>query len=195
MNTSAGVVVGSTASDHALSEAVAVLKSGGVIAYPAESCFGLGCDPMNQEAVARILAIKKRAVIQGVILIASDVDQVNEYADLESAPLLESILASWPGPNTWLLAKRDTVPDWLSGEHTTIAMRVTAHQTSRQLCEIYAAAIVSTSANRHGRPALTDINSLRSEMGSELDYIVDASIGSDPAPSLIRNAITGLQLR
>ncbi|MFT7525131.1 MAG: L-threonylcarbamoyladenylate synthase [Arenicella sp.] len=195
MNISEAVVNGSSASDSALSEAVAVLKSGGVIAYPTESCFGLGCDPMNRQAVARILAIKKRAVTQGVILIASDVDQVNAYTDLASAPLLESILASWPGPNTWLLAKRGAVPDWLSGEHTTIAMRVTAHQTSRQLCKSYAAAIVSTSANRHGRPALTDIDSLRSEMGSELDYILDASIGSDPAPSLIRDATTGQQLR
>ena len=195
MSISEGVVNGSSASEHALTEAVAVLKSGGVIAYPTESCFGLGCDPMNREAVGRILAIKKRAASQGVILIACDVDQVNQYADLKSAPLLESILASWPGPNTWLLAKRDAVPDWLSGAHTTIAMRVTAHQTSRQLCKRYAAAIVSTSANRHGRPALTDIDSLRSEMGSELDYIVDASIGSDPAPSLIRDATTGLQLR
>jgi L-threonylcarbamoyladenylate synthase len=195
MNTRKGVFIDSRACSHALSEAVAVLKSGGVIAYPTESCFGLGCDPMNRQAVERILAIKNRAVTQGVILIASDIDQVNQYAELESAPLLESILASWPGPNTWLLAKRDAVPGWLSGEHTTIAMRVTAHQTSRRLCESYAAAIVSTSANRHGRPALTDIDSLRFEMGSELDYIVDASIGSDPAPSLIRDATTGQQLR
>ncbi|MFT6048146.1 MAG: L-threonylcarbamoyladenylate synthase [Arenicella sp.] len=195
MNISEVVVTGSSASDRALSDAVAVLKSGGVIAYPTESCFGLGCDPMNRPAVARILAIKKRAVSQGVILIASDVDQVNAYADLASAPLLESILASWPGPNTWLLAKRNAVPDWLSGEHTTIAMRVTAHQTSQHLCKSYGAAIVSTSANRHGRPALTDIGSLRSEMGSELDYILDASIGSDSVPSLIRDATTGQQLR
>lgn len=195
MNISEAVVNGSSGSDSALSEAVAVLKAGGVIAYPTESCFGLGCDPLNRQAVARILAIKKRAVTQGVILIASDIDQVDAYADLASAPLLESILASWPGPNTWLLAKRDPVPDWLSGEHTTIAMRVTAHQTSRQLCQRYAAAIVSTSANRHGRPALTDIDSLRSEMGSELDYLLDASIGSDPAPSLIRDATTGQKLR
>lgn len=195
MNARESVVIGAGASECILSEAVAILKSGGVIAYPTESCFGLGCDPMNQEAVGRILAIKKRAASQGVILIAGNIDQVNEYADLESAPLLESILASWPGPNTWLLAKRDAVPNWLSGEHTTIAMRLTAHQTSKQLCKSYGAAIVSTSANRHGRPALTDIDSLRAEMGSELDYIVDASIGGEAAPSLIRDATTGLQLR
>lgn len=195
MNISEDDAVSACASNVILSEAVAVLKSGGVIAYPTESCFGLGCDPLNEDAVGRILAIKQRAVTQGVILIACEVGQVKQYADLESSPLLESILASWPGPNTWLLTKRQSVPSWLSGEHATIAMRVTAHPTSNQLSKKYGAAIVSTSANRHGQPALIDIESLRSEMGSELDYIVDAKIGGHAAPSQIRDAMTGLQLR
>ena len=93
MSISEDVVDASTILDQALAEVVAVLKSGGVIAYPTESCFGLGCDPMNQAAMSRILAIKKRTASQGVILITSDVDQVRKYANLDSAPLAKSILA------------------------------------------------------------------------------------------------------
>ena len=87
--------------DQAISHAVSVMRAGGVIAYPTEYCFGLGCDPRNKQAIARLLKIKNRQAEQGLILIAANIEQVCEYVDLACSPLREQIERSWPGPNTW----------------------------------------------------------------------------------------------
>lgn len=178
-----------------IAKAAAVIQSGGVIAYPTESCFGLGCDPMCRAAVHRILTIKNRQAAKGLILIAANIAQIEQYADLRSAKMLDSILDSWPGPNTWLLPKRQSVPEWLSGEHQSIAMRVTGHAASNKLCEQFGGAIVSTSANRAGRNALTTTNEVKMEMATELDFILDIEIGAIGAPSTIRDGDTGVQIR
>jgi len=172
-----------------------VIKEGGVIAYPTEYCFGLGCDPRNREAVDRILKIKQRSAKQGLILIAADLFQVEQYATMDGAPLRDDILASWPGPVTWLLGCRSNVPEWLRGQHTTIAMRVCAHPESAAICRGFGGAIVSTSANRHGQPALIRSADVTKELGSELDYVVDASVGGATQASQIRDGITGEKLR
>ena len=178
-----------------IDNAVQSLQAGGVIAYPTEYCFGLGCDPKNEQAIARLLEIKQRRPEQGVILIASSVEQVSEYVDLDASDLRQDILDSWPGPNTWLLPAREHVSTWVRGKHKTVAVRVTAHQTSQQLCDQFGGAIVSTSANRHGQPALLDSQSVGDEMGDELDYIVDQLVGGASSASTIRDGLTGKQLR
>lgn len=175
--------------------AVQALHEGGVIAYPTEYCFGLGCDPRNEQAIARLLEIKQRRPEQGVILIAGSVSQIAEYVDLQSSDLLPDILASWPGPNTWLLPALDDVSTWIRGQHQTVAVRVTAHTASQQLCDTFGGAIVSTSANRHGHPAFLNSQSVHNEMGRELDYIVDQLVGGASSASTIRDGITGKQLR
>jgi len=175
--------------------AVQALKSAGVIAYPTEYCFGLGCDPKNDQAIAKLLKIKQRQPEQGVILIAASVEQLIAYVDLQASDLMPDILASWPGPNTWLLPALEGVSTWVRGRHQTVAVRVTAHKTSQQLCHMFGGAIVSTSANRHGQPALLDAQSVRDEMGGELDYIVDHVVGGASSASTIRDGITGKQLR
>lgn len=178
-----------------IDHAVAHLINGGVIAYPTEHCFGLGCDPLNEAAVRRILTIKQRRMAQGLILIAASSNQVEEYARLQEAPLAETVENTWPGPNTWLLPKQTTTPAWLTGEHQSIAMRVTAHPFSQRMCQQFGGAIVSTSANRHGRSALLTAKQVQQELGDELDYIVAADVGGDSHPSIIRDATTGEQLR
>lgn len=178
-----------------IDKAVNHLVKGGVIAYPTEHCFGLGCDPLNEDAVHRILAIKQRNVAQGLILIAASIDHVEQYACLQEAPLVKKVESTWPGPNTWLLPKQTNTPAWLSGEHQSIAMRVTAHSLGQKLCQQFGGAIVSTSANRHGQPALLSAAQVEQEMGGELDYIIAADVGGDAHPSIIRDAITGEQLR
>lgn len=175
--------------------AVSVLQRGGVIAYPTEYCFGLGCDPNNQAAVERILKIKRRAVEQGLILIASDLSQISEYADLDATPLREQILHSWPGAVTWTLPAQSQVPSWIVGQHSSIAMRLTAHTHSVAICDGFGHAIVSTSANRHAQAALLSAEQVDNEMGSEVDYIVYADVGGAQAASQIRDAMTGEILR
>ncbi|GHA03463.1 threonylcarbamoyl-AMP synthase [Arenicella chitinivorans] len=178
-----------------LSQALQTLRAGGVIAYPTEYCFGLGCDPRNQRSVERLLRVKQRDASQGVILIAGDLAQVEDYAELAGLTKIEQIQASWPGANTWLLPAKAHVPAWVRGKHTTIAMRIPGHPISRVLCQEYGHAIVSTSANRHGQPALLTTETVMAELGDELDFVLDAPVGGAESASTIRDAITGQILR
>lgn len=178
-----------------IGQALTVLRQGGVIAYPTEYCFGLGCDPMNQSAVQRILQIKKRKVDKGLILIAADVSQVKIFADLNATSRQAEILASWPGPVTWTLPVRPNTPNWICGNHSSIAMRVTAHGLSSQLCQQFGGAIVSTSANRQGHPEFVNAIQVVNEMAAEVDYIVNAEVGGAQQASQIKDSMTGNILR
>jgi len=186
--------------DSAVKQAVSVLKKGGVIAYPTEHCFGLGCDPRNQAAIERLLAIKQRQPDQGLILVAANIAQVNQYVEFSdsvqiSASQKARIEESWPGPNTWILPAHPTVSRWVRGQHTGVAMRISAHFICQALCEQFGAAIVSTSANRHGQPAHLNADQVQLDMGSELDFIFEASVGGASKPSTIRDGLTGTLLR
>ena len=181
--------------DDKIDSAVAALNSGGVIAYPTEYCFGLGCNPEDQIAVQRLLKIKQRQPDQGVILIASSTAQVEEYVDLQASPHLSNILDSWPGPHTWVLPARKKASPWVKGKHAGVAVRVTNNSICKALCSQYGGAIVSTSANRHGQPALLDAKSVVAEMGDELSYVIDELVGGAQSPSSIKDGLTGQQLR
>jgi len=178
-----------------VSRAVEVLKAGGVIAYPTEYCFGLGCDPRNESAVAKLLDIKQRKAEQGVILIAADIEQVELYADLARVPDLSIVTSSWPGPNTWLLPAKPKVPSFIRGRHTSIAMRIPDHALCQNLLNAYGHPIVSTSANRTGEKEHLTASTVERDMGVECDYIVDAPVGGASRASRIRDALSGCALR
>lgn len=167
------------------------MKQGGVIAYPTEYCFGLGCDPQNEAATRRILKIKRRRVDQGLILIAATREQIEVYANLPGSPMRDKILASWPGPVTWLLARVGNAPCWITGKHQTIAMRMTDHPIAGELCRQFGGALVSTSANRSGEAELTSAAAVTQSMQTEVDFIVDAAVGDAIAPSRICDGTTG----
>jgi hypothetical protein len=112
---------------HRLRVAARVLANGGVVAYPTEAVYGLGCDPWDGMAVDRILRIKGRHRAKGLILIAADPAQLLPFVEPLPPGRMTEILATWPGPNTWLLPARPTTPAWLTGRFDTLAVRVTAH--------------------------------------------------------------------
>ena len=178
-----------------IDKAVGALRAGGVIAYPTEYCFGLGCDPRNHLAVERLLKIKQRKKEQGLILIAANLEQINAYADIDSLARSKEVKRSWPGPNTWLLPVEDSVSTWVRGTHSTLAMRLSAHVVCQALCDSFGHAIVSTSANRHGQDALLLADDVRDQFADELDYIVDLKVGGADHASTIRDATSGQQLR
>lgn len=179
----------------AIRRAAAVIRAGGVIAYPTEAVWGLGCDPLDGEAVARILAIKQRPASMGLILIAADVAQVERWIEPVSRTVLARVAATWPGPVTWVLPARPSVPAWLHGGRGTLAVRVTAHPQSAALCRATGFAIVSTSANRSGRPPARTGVQVRRWFGDELDLILDGATGGRDRPSEIRDAASGRALR
>lgn len=166
-----------------------------MIAYPTEYCFGLGCDPANDDAVERILNIKGRQKQQGLILLAADTEQVEQYAEWQTSPMLEEIERSWPGHVTWVLPACKHVSGLIRGQHQTVAMRVSAHTVARSLCAEFGSAIVSTSANRHGAVASRTAGAVLAEMGDDLDFILDAPVGSADRASQIRNGTTGEVIR
>ncbi len=179
----------------AIRRAAAVIRAGGVVAYPTEAVWGLGCDPLDGEAVARILAIKQRPASMGLILIAADVAQVEAWVAPMSRAVRGRITATWPGPVSWILPAQPWVPAWLHGGRGTLAMRVTAHPQAAALCRATGFAIVSTSANRSGRPAARTGIQVRRWFGDELDLILDGATGGRDRPSEIRDAASGRTLR
>ena len=132
------------------------LKHGGLIGYPTESCYGLGCDPANRTAVQRLLKLKRRPQHRGLILIASDYHQVARY--LQPLPPEQRGKLSDAGAQaiTYLMPSHHSAPRWLRGSHDTLAIRLIAHPFAARLCRSVNSALVSTSANRSGqRPAKT----------------------------------------
>jgi len=175
--------------------AVVTLRRGGVIAYPTESVWGLGCDPHNETAVARLFALKQRPAGLGVVLIGAELKHVAVYIEPLPAAAMKRVLSTWPGPHTWIFPRNSTVPSPISGEHAGIAVRVTAHPQAAALCRAFGGAIVSTSANRHGAAAARSAVEVRSIFGDELDFVLDGALGGLALPTTIRDAATGETLR
>lgn len=181
--------------NHRLRLAADVMARGGVLAYPTEAVYGLGCDPWNQAAVTRLLAIKRRDPSKGLILIAANPEQLSPFVQwLDPGPMTE-ILASWPGPNTWLLPVGKQTPNWLNGRFDTLAVRVTAHPMAAGLCHAYGGAIVSTSANVADRPPARTAFQVRLWLPKGPDFILAGACGGAGRPSTIRDGRTGLMLR
>lgn len=178
-----------------LRRAVEVVRAGGVIAYPTEAVYGLGCDPLEHVAVRRIIALKQRDAAKGLILIASDISQLMPFMGEMSADILSKLDASWPGPVTWVVPAAPTLPFWLSGGRTTLAVRVTAHPVASALCRELGMALVSTSANRSGQPPARSALAARVQLGEGLDYILPGAVGGLNKPTEIREALTGKVLR
>jgi L-threonylcarbamoyladenylate synthase len=176
-------------------EAARVLHAGGLVAYPTEAVYGLGCDPMNIEAVARLLRLKRRPWQKGMILIAASIEQLQPYI-LPIAPAYQPRLdETWPGPNTWLVPASGACPAWIRGSHHTVAVRVSAHPLVRRLCDAFGGAIVSTSANLAGNlPARSPLRVQR-ELGGELDYLLHGELGGDARPTVIRDLVSEVVTR
>jgi len=180
---------------HRLRLAAHWLARGGVVAYPTEAVYGLGCDPMDAGAVMRILEIKGRDWSKGLILIAADPLQLADYVEPLDGSAMGPILASWPGPSTWLLPARPGTPRWLTGRFDTLAVRVTAHPLAAGLCRAFGGAIVSTSANRANRPPARDLRRVRLALGDRSDYLLAGACRGSDRPSTIRDGRTGRLLR
>lgn len=171
------------------------IKAGGVIAYPTEGVFGLGCDPANERAIQSLFTIKNRDIAKGFILIASDRAQLSPFIAALSDAIKNKLDKSWPGPITWILPCSGTAPASVTGGKPTIATRVTDHQIASRLCVECQSAIISTSANLSGETACTTTQQVEDTFGSQLDYILDYKVGNLKGPTPIFDGTTGDQLR
>jgi L-threonylcarbamoyladenylate synthase len=170
--------------------ALRTLNEGGVIAYPTEAVFGLGCYPEDFNSVAKILSLKNRSPGKGLILVAASVEQIAPYVDYPDNEIRKEVNDTWPGPVTWVLPAKGTVPPWITGYKATVAVRVSAHPIVQGLCN-KAGVIVSTSANPSRKTPARNIIKLRSYFGNKIDYILPGNTGNKNLATEIRDAITG----
>lgn len=178
-----------------LQQAVQVLREGGVVAYPTEGVWGLGCDPANAAATARVIEAKQRDWRKGLILIAAEFEMLRAFVEVPSAAALARAEATWPGPVTWIFPVSAQCPELVRGEHDTIAVRVTAHPVAAALSQAFDAPLVSTSANRAGAPAALSSDDVRQQLGTAVDAIVEGPLGGLAGPTAICDVITGDYLR
>jgi L-threonylcarbamoyladenylate synthase len=177
-----------------LDEAIEILKKGGIIAYPTEAVYGLGCDPFNESAVLRLLELKKRSVAKGLIIIAANWQQLQPYIQPVDTAKMATIL-SWPTPITWIFPATMDAPKWVTGSHTTIAVRVTTHPIANKLCQLFGKPIISTSANLEGKPPAKSADEIKPQFPTGIDIIIPGELGNLDKPTEIREAITGKILR
>lgn len=178
-------------------EQIEVFKQGGVIAYPTEAVFGLGCDPDNQAAIEKLLAIKNRPVEKGLILLAANYSQLLPYVDESKIPKDKrlAILSRWPDGITQVLPAHPNISPYLTGEFSTIAVRITSHPDVVQLCDAVHKPIVSTSANLSGKPPAKNYQSLDQNLINQIDFVIKKATLGYTQPSTIIDGLTGETFR
>lgn len=171
------------------------LAAGGVVACPTEAVWGLSCDPWDEQAVMRLLELKRRPVSKGLILVAATESQLQFLLQHLSPEQRGQLSVDWPGPVTWLIPHRGRIPPWISGDHDTVAVRVSGHPVVNALCAAWGGPLVSSSANRAGAQAPRAAFQVRRYFGERLDYILAGAVGGSARPSVIRDLASGRILR
>jgi len=174
--------------------AVAALAAGGVIAYPTESVYGLGCDARDAAAVARVNALKGRPGGKGLICLVDAPERVADWL-ATTRDALQRASVCWPGPVTWLIPASGTAPSWLRGDSDEIALRVPGLPLALELCQRFGGPIVSTSANPAGAEPARTAAAVAACFRAGLDLILDGACGGRERPSEIRRLTTGEVLR
>ena len=170
-----------------------ILISGGVIAYPTESVFGLGCDPSNEQAITKILEIKKRTLEMGFVLLTPNIKIVSGWVNMSNKQL-KIFSSPSPKPTTYIVPASDSAPKWLA-VNNTLAIRLSNDPFIKNICGLLGLPIVSTSANLHGEPPCRSADEVQKIMGSQLDYIVFKKTGPFNNPSTIVDLISGKTIR
>ncbi|MFI3312187.1 L-threonylcarbamoyladenylate synthase type 1 TsaC [Ewingella allii] len=173
-------------------EVLNALNQQQVIAYPTEAVFGLGCDPDSELAVEELLRLKRRPREKGLILIADNYQQLLPYID-DSALTDEqrqTIFSQWPGPVTWVMPAKATTPSWLTGQFSSLAVRVTDHPLVKELCSRFGKPLVSTSANLNGLEPCRFAQEVKQQFGDDFP-VLEGNVGGRQNPSEIKDALTG----
>ena len=182
-----------TDKDANVLQAVNVLHQGGVIAYPTEAVYGLGCDPKNLSAVKKILDLKQRKKEKGLILIASDFEQLKSYISPLEKTIEDKMFDSWQEQRaaiTWLVPVDKDISIYLKGQFDTLAVRVSHHPLVKELCDKFSGAIISTSANIATQEAARTAEEVKKIFTNKIDFIIEGETDINAQPSEIRDALT-----
>ena len=173
--------------------AIDAYVQGGIIAYPTEALFGLGCDPDNELAIASLLELKQRPVEKGLILLAANYAQLIPYVDDSNIPAskLAEILSRWPDGITQVMPANQNISPLLTGSFNTIAVRITSQPDVVELCNKLNKPIVSTSCNLSGEEPATTWQQAQQKIGDKIDYLIKGQTLGYKQASKIIDALTG----
>ena len=173
-----------------LRRAVAVLRAGGLLAYPTEAVWGVGCDPLDDRALLDLLRLKQRDPAKGLILVAADWQQVAPFLRPPPAEAMARAQATWPGAATWVFPAGPLASPLLTGRHPGLAVRVSAHPVVRALCQGFGGPIVSSSANLSDRAPARSRAAVVAQFGPSL-VCMPGPLGGATRPTPVRDALTG----
>lgn len=173
------------ASDFAICHAAHQIQNGGVIVYPTETVYGLGCNPMDPEAIHYLNTLKKRDNNRGLILIACNLDQLKNFINVPDVTDQKKITQT-DKPTSWIVSAKNNVPDWLTGGTQTLAVRISNHPVVKKLCDQLGYPLVSTSANPHGKKPANNALHIHSYFHKKVDAILISDEKQRGQPSTLR---------
>ncbi|MDT8282947.1 MAG: L-threonylcarbamoyladenylate synthase [Gammaproteobacteria bacterium] len=171
------------ASDFSIRHAAHVIKNGGIIAYPTDTIYGLGCDPFNADSVARLNTIKQRAPGKQFILLCGDLDQLRPLILLNEAQ--KNTISRNNEPISWVVDARASAPSWLCSDDHTLTIRISRQRDVQRLCQILGHAIISTSANLSGKKPAKNALELHKYFHFSIDKILASNKNLNAKPSKI----------
>tara|TARA_B100001093_G_scaffold225714_1_gene216302 strand:+ start:4139 stop:4690 length:552 start_codon:yes stop_codon:yes gene_type:complete len=174
--------------------AAETIERQGVIAYPTEGVWGLGCDPYSERAVHKLLTLKKRPVDKGLLLVATHIGQFDPFLEGLERKYYEELDRAWPGPTSYLVPDNGFAPRWIIGTHKTLGLRISDHSVIKALCEL-TGPLVSTSANISGSLPMSSAEEIKRVFSKEIDYVLHGELGKLGRPTQIKNILTGKVLR
>ena len=162
-----------------------LLETGGVIAYPTETVYGLGCDPFNREALERVFYLKNRKLSQSPLLLIPNTDWLLKLAQNINPLAIRLVEAFWPGPLTIVFSAASDIPPWLIRDNETIALRWSSHPWIKAFLDFYQKPLVSTSANPSGQKSALSQKEVGCYFSSSIDHCVDGGALSPSKGSTI----------
>lgn len=159
--------------DINIKKAALILQEGGLVAFPTETVYGLGADAANPAAVARIFTVKERPYTHPLIVHVSTIAEVDQWARDISPAARMVMQACWPGPLTLILKKQPNVLDSVTGGQDTIGLRIPKHPIAQQLLHAFGGGIAAPSANKFTHISPTTAAAVQSELGGEIECILD----------------------
>ncbi|WP_438462315.1 L-threonylcarbamoyladenylate synthase [Marinomonas sp. PE14-40] len=172
-----------------------ILNQGGIIAYPTEAVWGLGCNPHNQASVIKLLNIKSRPMHKGMILVAGDKAHLAPWLVQLSPELQTKLTTHYLSPTSWIVPDQDIAPTWVRGEHQSIALRLSQHEGVQAICQAFKACIVSTSANPAGLDPALSLEQVLAYFRDNIDAVFDVPLGQSKQPSQIKSLLDDQVIR
>jgi len=166
-----------------LRQAAKCIRNGGVVAYPTETVYGLGCDPFNPNAVTRLLTLKQREWTKGLILVAADLEHVRQLIKVDDFDHLREQVTRETQIVSWIIPAQPNLPLLIRGVHGSVAIRISRHPLIVELCGILQQPIVSTSANPSRQHPATNAMQIRRYFDQQLDYIIHSAHPCKASPS------------